>query len=96
MHICLCRVMSLFRCRVNFEILKMCVLKVEVLCGSYIFPLKSESHSAVSDSVIPWALQSMEFFMPRIEPRSPTLQADSLPAEPPWKQQMHSFLRIIK
>ena len=50
--------------------------------------------------VTPWTIQSMEFFRPEcwsgfpspgdlynpgVEPRSPTLQVDSLPAEPPGK-----------
>ena len=61
-----------------------------------------KSHSVVSDSVIPWTIQSMELSRPeywseepfpspgdlpnpRIEPTSPALQADSLPAESPGK-----------
>ena len=59
-------------------------------------PDESESHSVVSDSTTPWTIDSMEFSrpeywpfptpgdfpIPRIEPRYPALQADSLPAEP--------------
>ena len=62
--------------------------------------LYSESHSVMSDSLRPHGLtiQSMRFSMPEYwsgEPfpspgdlpklRSPALQVDSLPAEPPWK-----------
>ena len=33
---------------------------------------------------IPWEDPPEDLPNPGIEPRSPTLQADSLPAEPPW------------
>ena len=53
--------------------------------------IESESYSVVSDSLQPHGL-SVEFSRleywtanPGIEPRSPTLQADSLPAEPQRK-----------
>ena len=61
----------------------------------------SESHSVVSDSLQPHGLYTIHGILqarileyspspgdlhnPGIEPRSPTLQADSLPAEPPPK-----------
>ena len=32
---------------------------------------------------------------PGIEPRSPTLQADSLPAESPWKNSERGELKVI-
>ena len=64
--------------------------------------MRSESHSVMSDSEMPWTIQSVEFSRPEywsgqpflspgdlpnpgIKPRSPALQADSLPAEPPGK-----------
>ena len=63
---------------------------------------ESETCSVACDSVIPRAIQSVEFSRPEywsrwpfpspgdlpnpgIKPRSPALQADSLPAEPPGK-----------
>ena len=54
---------------------------------------ESENHSVVYDSLRPHRLtvQFMEFSRPgdlpnpEIKPRSPTLQADSLPAEPQGK-----------
>ena len=58
---------------------------------------KSKSLSHVQLFATPWTLQSMEFSMPEafpfsrgfsnsgMEPRSPALQADSLPAEPQGK-----------
>ena len=60
----------------------------------------SETHSVVSDSATPWTIQSKEFSRPEywsgfpspgnlpnpvIKRRSPTLQVDSLPAEPQAK-----------
>ena len=53
-------------------------------------PTESESHSAMSDSVTPWTVYQSgllcpppgDWTHPGIEPRSPTLQADSLPAKP--------------
>ena len=55
--------------------------------------MDSESHSVMSDSLWPrpeyWSGLPCptpgDFLNPRIEPRSPTLQVDSLPAEPPEK-----------
>ena len=64
--------------------------------------MRSESHSVMSDSEMPWTIQSVEFSRPEywsgqpfsspgdlpnpgIKPRSPALQVDSLPAEPPRK-----------
>ena len=62
---------------------------------------ESESHSVVSDSLrlYPWTIQIHGILQarilpfpspgdlpnPGIEPRSPALQADSLPTEPPGK-----------
>ena len=52
------------------------------------------SRSVVSNSCRPHALQPSRLFCPGdlldpgIEPRSPALQADSLPSEPPGKQDL--------
>ena len=66
--------------------------------ASYLFSLWSESRSVVSDSLWPRGLYSAWILQARIlewvafpfsrgsaQPRSPSLQADSLPAEPPGK-----------
>ena len=59
---------------------------------------ESESHSVMSDSLQPHGIPqarilewvavpfSKDLPDPGIEPRSPTLQVDSLPSEPPGKQ----------
>ena len=66
-------------------------MKKSVTTVTWIDPeiVMSESHS-VRLFVTPWAIQSMEFPRqdlpnPGIEPGSPALQADSLPAEPQGK-----------
>ena len=67
---------------------------MELYLGSVNGVSESESRSVMSDFLRPpWTIESMEFSRPGyqslpnpgIEPRSPTLQADSLPAEPPGK-----------
>ena len=67
------------------------MMKKSVTTVTWIDPeiVMSESHS-VRLFVTPWAIQSMEFPRqdlpnPGIEPGSPALQADSLPAEPQGK-----------
>ena len=50
-----------------------------------------EKGTATHSSILAWRIQSMKFsrglLNPGIEPRSPTLQAESLPAEPQGKTQ---------
>ena len=67
-----------------------------------------ESCLAVSDPASPWTTQSMKFLRPEywpfpspgdlpnpgIEPRSPELQADSLPAEPQGKPDRSVYLQL--
>ena len=68
----------------------------DVGCHSKMGNDRSERRSAVSDSVPPWTIQarvlewvafpsSRDLPNPGIEPKSPALQVDSLPAEPPGK-----------
>ena len=65
-------------------------------CGEAYYDLKMkseiESHSVLSESsrILDWVAVPFSRDLPNlgIEPRSPTLQADSLPAEPPGKPAM--------
>ena len=62
-------------------------MKVAQLCLTLCDPMDYTVHGILQAKILKWvALPSPgDFPCPGIEPRSPTLQADSLPAEPPGK-----------
>ena len=61
--------------------------KVTQLCPTLCNPMAYTVHGVLQARILEWV--AISFFRdlpnPGIEPRSPTLQADSLPAEPPGK-----------
>ena len=64
-------------------------MKVEVtqLCLTLCDPMDYTVHGILQARILEWAAISFSKDLPDpgIEPRSPALQADSLPAEPPGK-----------
>ena len=69
-----------------------CAVKVKVaqLCPTLCNPMDYTVHGILQARILEWVAFpfSRGSSQPRIEPRSPALQADSLPAEPQGKPQM--------
>jgi len=59
-------------------------VKVTQLCPTLCDPVDYTVHGILQDRILEWVAFpfSRDLSNPRIEPSSPTLQADSLPAEP--------------
>ena len=67
-----------------------CGVKVAQLCLTLCNPINYTVHGILQARILEWVTFSLEDFQgnlpsPGIEPRSPTLQVDSLPAEPQGK-----------
>ena len=67
-----------------------CGVKVAQLCLALCNPINYTVHGILQARILEWVTFSLEDFQgnlpsPGIEPRSPTLQVDSLPAEPQGK-----------
>ena len=62
-------------------------MKVTQLCPTLCDPMDYTGHGILQARILEWVAFpfSRGSAQPRIEPRSPALQADSLPAEPPGK-----------
>ena len=62
-------------------------MKVAQSCLTLCIPMGHTVHGILQARILDWVAFpfSRESSQPRIEPRSPTLQADSLPAEPQGK-----------
>ena len=62
-------------------------LKVTHLCQTLCNPMDYTVHGVLQARILEWVAIpfSRDLPNPRIEPRSPTLRVDSLPAEPPGK-----------
>ena len=61
-------------------------LKVTQLCQTLCNPMDDIVHGILQARILEWvAFLFSEIFPTQIEPRSPTLQVDSLPAEPQGK-----------
>ena len=67
-----------------------CEVKVVQLCRSLCDPMDSTVHGILQARILEW----VAFPNPGIEPRSPALQADSLPAEPQGKPQYEEHYSI--
>ena len=63
------------------------LVKVALSCLTLCNPVDYRVHGILQARILEWVavLFSRGSSQPGIEPRSPTLQADSLPAEPPGK-----------
>ena len=62
-------------------------VKVTQLCPTLCDPMDYTVHRILQARILEWVAvpSPADFPNPGIDPRSPTLQADSLPAEPPGK-----------
>ena len=57
-------------------------VKVAQLCLTLYNPVDYTVHGILQARILVWVLLPSQGDLPGIEPRSPTLQVDSLPAEP--------------
>ena len=72
---------------VDLEVIMLSEVKVTQLCPTLCDPMDYTFHGILQARILEWVAFpfSRGSFQPRIEPRSPALQADSLPAEPQVK-----------
>ena len=63
-------------------------VKVTQSCSTLCDPVDYTVHGILQAGLLKW----VAFSSPGIEPRSPTLQADSLPAEPPGKPKCSTLM----
>ena len=72
---------------VDLEVIMLSEVKVTQLCPTLCDPMDYTFHGILQARILEWVAFpfSRGSFQPRIEPRSPALQADSLPAEPQGK-----------
>ena len=73
-------------------------MKVVLLCLTLCDPMDYRVCGILQARILEWVAVpfSRGFSQPRIKPRSPALQADSLPSEPPANlKKMQSFYSIL-
>ena len=72
---------------VDLEVIMLSEVKVTQLCPTLSDPMDYTFHGILQARILEWVTFpfSRVSYQPRIEPRSPALQADSLPAEPQGK-----------
>ena len=80
-YVCVCVHIDIFLLYVSSEV------KVTQSCLTLCDPMDYTVHGILQARILEWVAFpfSRGSSNPGIEPRSPALQVDSLPAEPPWK-----------